>query len=319
MKATTLLMLIAAMMMLVLTGCDIEEAIEDLTSRKITVNHTVFDGESEGVRSTSTLAENVVVRSGIGGSTIEADLDNIFNSLICYSAGLEPVTLALSGKVINQTSGGVTLWLALGATDETEDEAVTIGSIFVPGGQSVTFKGNREFEESSQQIQQRLAEFFADHPGIPSVVLYGSGYGSNDTSVRIEWIDLSAAPVYRILQPLLSGYSGHVRSVDAVSLHGSVQNNSDTEMRFILAIGENLDSVNFATGTVADGFVAPGENVDVRELVVQDGLARVKHELNQILDSGNLFSSGNLFLLSQDKIQTNIHNLEIEAKLTVGL
>ena len=320
MKTTWTTIGIAVLIALFATGCSIEEAIEDLTNRNMTVNQTLFDGPTAGGDRTASLVENLVVKAGEDASVITADLSDVADSLLCYRQDLEPAALGIFGRITNPSSNGVTLMLSLGNGID-EDSIVRLGTIYIPGGQTAKIRNNKGFEQKAREIEATLYEFFADNPGIDKVNIYAELQGGRGTGVLIKWMDFSSPPAYRIIQSFAdamdNGYSGHVKSVNSVALTGTIENLGESEIRFMLVTGKDLSTVDFEGGLVADGFVAPGQSVQVSDIVVDKGLSRIKNKLNDALNGAD--SMGNVFILSEGTVDATVDSLEIEAKITVGL
>jgi hypothetical protein len=313
-----------------LSGCSsIDEAIEDLTTRKVTVSHVVFDGTPQK----ETLSEGVVESEVINaGDTVARTIENLgdfVDSLDCFTSDLAPALVSLSGKITNSTDYGTTVIISIGPSGSIDDPGkwAELGSVYVGAGESLLFEESSGLNEKAEKVDNNLFTFFSDHPEIQQnpldngADLFISVDGPDQSRVQVKFINFTANPVFRIERPMSSdmigGYSKRVKSIGSVALTGQVKNYGSTEVRFMLVISEYDSEVNFATGLVADGFIDPGETRQVSAMVVDGGLPRIKNAMYDMLD-GDLIS-GNIYLLSDTTVHADVHSLKIESKLTVGL
>lgn len=313
------IMILLIVTLFLVSGCDLEDTIEDLTSRDMTVTQTIYDGTTERSQRTAVLAENFVVTAGDSKQASVVDLDETTDNIVCYSNNVDPAEVYISAKISALSSKDVSLDIYL-VDLETEDKSM-IGSLYVPGGQSEIISKNTGFNNSTDSVKQKLYDFFSQHPSISSTRLLVKASGNSGASAQVEWMDLETSPAYRDVQQigssLLESYSDNIKSIGKVSMSGSIENLGEEEFRFLLVVGDNEGGVNFSESGIADGYIQPGESIGINDLLVENGLARLKGAIKQALDGHIL--EGNIFLLSTHKIEADINKLKIKTRITVGL
>jgi hypothetical protein len=330
MKRAVWIMILSVIGLFLTTGCSsIEDAIEDMTTRKITVSHVVYNGTPEQDAEIDAVMENSVVYSGETIASPIRNLEEFTSSFETYLSDLAPTLISLTGKISNSTEAGANVMIAIGPWGTIDDPSqwVDLGSMYIGAGESLVFEGNKGLTEPAEQVDANLYTFLSAHPEIAQdpgnngAELFFTVSGNGDARVQVEFLRLTSTPVYKNVRPLSSsmigGYSNRVKDISSVSLTGQVANNGITDMRFLLVISDYGESVNFETGLVADGFVSPGETANVSDLVVEGGLSRIKNAMYNLLD-GDLLD-GNIYLLSDATVNADVDDLEIESKITVGL
>ena len=318
MKRMMKIMILLIVTLFIASGCDLADTIEDLTTRDMTVTQTIYDGTMERSARTAVLTENLVVAAGKSKEASFVDLDEATDNIICYSNAIDPTQVFISAEIRSLSSRPINLSVFL-VDSETEDQAL-IGSISIPGNKSVTISNNNGFQSHADDVEQNLYNFFSDHPFISSARLVVEANGDSGASAQIEYMDLHTSPAYRKVEEigsaLIESYSSNIKSINDVSMSGTIENLGEKEFRFLLVIGNADGEVNFDKA-VADGYVAPGEIISVNDLLVAKGEARVERAIEKALD-GNILES-NVFILSSSKIEADINKLKIKTRVTVGL
>ncbi len=304
-----------------LSGCSIEEALEDLTTRDITLSQTVYDGSPQGTIGRAILAEDVSVAADSKTHTIKSDLMDIAENITCFIENMEPVEIVLNGKITNPSNSDVRVNLALVRSQNSLANQFDLGGIWIGAKSSKEIQQNLGLDLSVDVVKERLMEFFAEDTGDFMTSLLVKVEGKNGAGVMINWLDIDASPVYHSFRPLdgaiVSGISGNVKSINSVSITGNIENLGIDDVHFVMVIGETETGPDFENGLVCDGWIAPGQSAGAQSLLVEGGLARIKDALHNALDGVSL--ENNIYLMSEQDVVAEIDNLKIKSKVTVGL
>ena len=315
-----LLLLVTSVM---LAGCNIEEQIENLTNRDITLTHTVYNGDPARSEREALLGESIEIYSGETYVSEPIALEEIADHLLLYTNDITPLQMLLRGQFANQSNSPMYLTLMLAPANDVQNYSrqIVLAEMYVAPKSEAQVMNNVGFQVTAEQVDANLFDFFSANPDMNDVVFIAQAAPGQGGAVVIQEMKLVGTPVYRRNEPLgsswISSYSGNVKAIGGVSVSGWVTNYGEFPFKFILTAGRDEADIALSEMIVAEGWVQPGETIAVTEMLVDGGLAQLKESMEKALENKEV--TGNIFLVSDNQIDANIKRLQIAIELTVGI
>jgi hypothetical protein len=153
------------------------------------------------------------------------------------------------------------------------------------------------------------------------------GIVTNEFDYSVEMnvgrVQATSAPVYHtthIIENDPIGLTPVHFKVDDATVSGLITNQGDKAFRFALILGEATIGdqkiiADYERGLIAYGRVAPGETVDISELVVTNGYDRLKANLEYWMGEE---LEAHIFIVSPESPSMRIETLAIDAHVEVG-
>jgi hypothetical protein len=320
-NALTKTAIIAMALVFLLSGCGIEEALEDLTTWDVTVTQEFFDGQPRSSDQRTQLSNATTMAMGTARVIGTADLTSLNQQIHCYIQEIDPLFLYLQGSIVNNDPSVATLTFYLIPEGGSDADKHLLGAIQMAGNEELSFNYNQGFNQHSDMVEANLFSFFASNPDTTEASLYVTTAGKGGTRATIQSMNLFASPMFAGGQPIdtsrLDEYADNVKDVGDVKLSGIITNTGETDFRFMLVTGITDEPLNFDDDVIADGFIAPGESVDVNDMVIEGGGNRARGAMKDALDGDAV--EGHVLILGDGDILADVKDLQIDLELTVGL
>ena len=303
---------------LFISGCSLEDMLEELTTRGITDTRTLYDGDLSRSATTLALAEDLVVSAGTNVEAGLADLSDFEEQLFLIGEGIDTMSFSLNAALSNVSSQPMIVSFSLvpgqGGTSKK------IGSVEVLPDEMVEIARSQGMTSSDSQVSENLKNFFDDNPAAKSVKLYLQVSGSNG-DLEVHRVSLEASPMFsRAFDDAVEGifnYSGYIQSVDKVQMWGSIENEGIADIRFMMVLSDKEGIPDFTDGVILDGIVEPGQKQDVEDLMEENGEELILSMLRKAADGD--CREANVYMMSDEKIEADVDDLTIKVWMTVSL
>jgi len=300
------------------SGCgDIQEAIEDYTSRTISISHTIYDQTAERSGRSQEMVEQAVVRAGTPQSPGLIDLSEMLDPIAVSQMEMGEVWFYFKADVYNQGGVAADLKLIL-IPNSLDDSPITVGTIALAPYERLSIERPADFGAAAATVNQRIKEAVAlldeELNLLPVLVLQGG----NAQGVLVEDLVLAASPVYWRSKELgntsLSSYEEYFDGVHDTKLTGTVTNLSDypAEIRIYLAVEDDED---LADNLVAEYILEAGETIAGEDMLVDDAKNQMEEAIEDAI-KGKMVNV-DFVIVSAQPVNVKTDELKIKAQIDV--
>ena len=305
-----------------LSGCSIQDQIDKLTTRDITISSTIYNGELSRTSQTVPLVDTTRINSGETYQAEPITTFDIEDFVAAYNEGLPLTDAYFTGNLKNPTDAEMFMEFHLAAINRYgEGDPVYIGTLFVPPHANLELERGFGFVDDPADVQTQVQQFIAQQKGQSFVQAIFAAPEGQGGYLNVNDFRLHVTPTYQrednFSGSLLSGYADKVKSIGKVELVGSIANYGDTDLYFVALVGGEGGDPDFANDIVIEGVVHPQKTVPVGEMLVDGGLAHLKDKLNDVVDGYHV--QGYLFMTSETEVKAQVNSLKIRARVRVGL
>lgn len=319
------LIALATLTAMFFSGCGmIEDQIDKLTSKDLEMETILYDGSPEEAYSTAVVAEVTEVSSGQTNLAGMADLTMLDEQIQALTDELDPLYVLMNGSISNTSSERVYLTLYLSPDNKGANGAEQIGSVTIPAKTRLEIVDNEGFDEKPEFIDQVLLDFFAANPTLERATLFVDVEGAEGglVDLQFDYLQLDFTPMYRNTKPLhmdwINSYKDNLKSIGKVSMSGVITNRGNDVFHFIYLVSFKDQNPDFDYDVVLEGDVEPGQSVRAADLLVKNGMAKIKQAMLNSLEKGSKYED-HIFILSNEQIDADIDRMAITAEVTVGL
>lgn len=301
------------------SGCgEIQEAIDDYTSKTITISHTIYDQTAERSSRSQVIIEQLVAQNGVPKTPGLTDVSEMMDPIAVSQIADGMVWFYFKAQIDNlgDTAAEVNLVLI---PNSLEESPIVIGTVSLAARQNLSIKLPADLGAGATSVHLRIKEavgLLDENLSLVPVILVEGG---DSRGVLVESLSLAATPVYWRSKELgdasLSSYEEYFDGVHDTELTGTVTNLSEyqAEILIYLAIGDDDD---LSDNLVAEYVLEPGEVISGEDMLVENAEDQMENAIEQAI-KGKIVTV-EFVIVSVQPVYVETDELKIKAKIDVS-